>query len=206
MDAIVKKPRKPHYKQDAFGRWLRFEEGTGRYVQDWTTALYKRWRKPIRQWLSMRVGHIKRADLDDLAQEVFVRLLRYSADVAIENPQGYVFRIAANIANEWAERVVNRGGHIDIEDQEIQHFEQLIVEVDPESVANEIDETNTIWAAVQQLPTRQRRILLRHIRDGKTYKQIAAERGISYRIVLRDLTRAYVHLRSIMKRSDFDGY
>jgi RNA polymerase sigma-70 factor (ECF subfamily) len=206
MDDIVKRPRKPHYKQDALGRWLLFEETTGRYVHNWTAALYTRWRKPIRQWLSHRVGKIKTSDLDDLAQEVFVRLLKYSTQTEIENPQGYVFRIAANIANEWAERVVNRNPHIDVEDKEIQYFEQLIVDVDPESVANEIDETNTIWAAVQQLPQRQRRILLRHIRDGRTYKQIAAERGISYRIVLRDLTRAYVHLRLIMKRSDFDGY
>jgi hypothetical protein len=33
---------------------------------------FKRWRKPIRQWLSHR-SSVPTADLDDLAQEVFLR-------------------------------------------------------------------------------------------------------------------------------------
>lgn len=203
MDDVVKKPRKARYKQDAKGRWMRFEETTGRFVLDFTAVLYKRWYKPIRQWLRQRVGsRVRDTDLDDLAQEVFVRLLKYSSEEDIDNPQGYVFTIATNIVNEWAERVVNRNPHIHIEDKEIQHLEQLIVDANPENVAAGIDETNYIWTAVQQLPTRQRRVLLRHIRDGRTYKEIAAERGISCRIVLRDLTRAYAALRIILRQKD----
>ena len=49
--------------------------------------------------------------MDDLAQEVFLRLLRYSDEVAVENPQGYLFRIAANVANEWRDRSRVRQPH-----------------------------------------------------------------------------------------------
>src|SRR4029450_9475900 len=65
-------------------------------------AWFKRWRTPIRQWLSHR-SSVPTADLDDLAQEVFLRLLRYSDDVAIDNPQGYLFRLGANGAHELHE-------------------------------------------------------------------------------------------------------
>ena len=82
---------------------------------------FKRWRKPIRQWLSHR-SSVPSADLDDLAQEVFLRLLRYSDDVAIDNPQGYLFRIAANVANEWQERARHRKPHDDswLEDLQVE--------------------------------------------------------------------------------------
>ncbi len=54
---------------------------------------FKDWRKPVRQWLSRRAA-VPAAELDDLAQEVFLRLLRYSEKTAVENPLGYLLRIA----------------------------------------------------------------------------------------------------------------
>ena len=59
-------------------------------------------------------------DIDDLAQEVFLRLLRYSDDIAVDNPQGYLFRIAANVANEWRERSRVRKPHDDSWLEELQ--------------------------------------------------------------------------------------
>lgn len=45
------------------------------------------------------------------------------------------------------------------------------------------------------LPGRQRSVLIDHVERGLNYKEIARERGLTYRIVLRDLTRAYATLR-----------
>lgn len=151
---------------------------------------FKRWRKPIRQWLSHR-ENIKAADLDDLAQEVFVRLLRYSDDVAIDNPQGYLFRIAANVANEWEERARNRKLH----DADL--LDELIAESteEPEVIKEEEDEAQFITDAVMKLPPRQQEVLLLSVASGMTYKQIAVYKKISNRVVLRDLTRAYATLR-----------
>ena len=49
---------------------------------------------------------------------------------------------------------------------------------------------------------RQREFLLMHVNDGLTYKQIAEQRGLTYRIVLRDLTRAYAALRRHLVAED----
>jgi RNA polymerase sigma factor (sigma-70 family) len=160
-------------------------------------AWFKRWRKPIRQWLSHR-SSVPTADLDDLAQEVFLRLLRYSDDVAIDNPQGYLFRIAANVANEWQERARHRRPHDDswLEDLQVEFNDE------PENtIAREVAR-EYMQEAVNKLPRRQREVLLLHVNDGLTYKQIAERQGLTYRVILRDLTRAYSQLRMQLKQDD----
>ena len=158
---------------------------------------FKRWRKPIRQWLSHR-SSVPTADLDDLAQEVFLRLLRYSDDVAIDNPQGYLFRIAANVANEWQERARHRKPHDDswLEDLQVDFSDE------PENaIAREVAH-QYMQDAVNKLPRRQREVLLLHVNEGLTYKQIAERQGLTYRVILRDLTRAYSQLRAQLKQDD----
>ena len=55
---------------------------------------------------------------------------------------------------------------------------------------------------MDRLPPRQREVLLLHVNEGLTYKQIAQQRGLTYRIVLRDLTRAYSTLRMQLRLED----
>ena|GEM_PF-226729 len=158
---------------------------------------FKRWRKPIRQWLSHR-SSVPSADLDDLAQEVFLRLLRYSDEVAIENPQGYLFRIAANVANEWQERARHRKPHDDswLEDLQVEFNDE------PENAIAREMANKHMQAAVNRLPRRQREVLLLHVNEGLTYKQIAERQGLTYRVILRDLTRAYSQLRVQLRQDE----
>lgn len=130
------------------------------------------------------------SDVDDLAQEVFLRLLRYG-DATVDNPQGYLFRIAANVANEWRERARHRQPH-----EEAWLYElPMEAQHEPENVAARSSVRAHIAAAVQTLTPRQRQVLWLHVNEGLTYKQIAERLSITYRVVLRDLTRAYSRLR-----------
>lgn len=158
---------------------------------------FGKWRKPIRSWLRNRAS-VPPGDIDDLAQEVFLRLLRYSDDIAVDNPQGYLFRIAANVANEWRERSRVRKPHDDswLDELQIESGEQ------PENAFTRTRTNEYVQAAVDRLPPRQREVLLLHVNEGLTYKQIAQQRGLTYRIVLRDLTRAYSTLRMQLRLED----
>src|ERR1700732_2368661 len=71
---------------------------------------YRRWRAPLRKFLARR-GAVRSADLDDVAQEVFVRLLRYERAELVEHPQAYLFKMALNVAAEWAIRARNTQPH-----------------------------------------------------------------------------------------------
>jgi RNA polymerase sigma-70 factor (ECF subfamily) len=152
-------------------------------------AWFAHWRRPIRYWLSTR-SSVPTSDVDDLAQEVFLRLVRYG-NVEVENPQGYLFRIAANVANEWRERARRREAHDD------EALEELMLDArhEPQNIEARRRTLEHVRATVESLPARQRKILLLHVNEGLTYKQIAERMSITYRIVLRDLTRAYSRLR-----------
>ncbi|MFC4314931.1 RNA polymerase sigma factor [Steroidobacter flavus] len=174
------------------------QEARPRYNRDGRLIeWFGKWRKPIRSWLRNRAS-VPPGDIDDLAQEVFLRLLRYSDDVAVDNPQGYLFRIAANVANEWRERSRVRKPHDDSWLDEL----QIEARDEPENAFARTRADEYVQRAVDRLPPRQREVLLLHVNEGLTYKQIAQQRGLTYRIVLRDLTRAYSTLRMQLRLED----
>jgi RNA polymerase sigma factor (sigma-70 family) len=156
---------------------------------------FAKWRKPIRSWFRNRAS-VPPGEIDDLAQDVFLRLLRYSDDIAVENPAGYLFRIASNVANEWRERSRVKKPHDD------QGLDELLddTEHEPESVVEHEQFYAYVHARVDALKPRQRDYLILHVEHGLTYKQIAALRGSTYRIVLRELTGAYSKLRMQLDR------
>lgn len=158
---------------------------------------FGKWRKPIRSWLRNRAS-VPPGEIDDLAQEVFLRLLRYSDDVAVGNPAGYLFRIASNVANEWRERSRVRKPH------NAEWLDTILIEDErePENVVAHEQFDAYVHGTVDKLPPRQRAILLLHVNEGLTYKQIAQRLGLTYRIVLRELTRAYSTLRMQLRPED----
>jgi RNA polymerase sigma-70 factor (ECF subfamily) len=161
-------------------------KGRARLI-DW----FGRWRRPMRNWIASNAD-VPSCEVDDLTQEVFLRLLRYSDDVLVENPQGYLFRVATNYILEWRQRCRVRMPH------DAEWLDELLIEEgeEPENALARAWEHQCVRAEVDRLPARQREILVLHVVEGMTYRQIAQVRGITHRIVLRDLSRAYATLRS----------
>jgi RNA polymerase sigma factor (sigma-70 family) len=158
---------------------------------------FREWRKPVRHWLSRRAA-VPAAELDDLAQEVFLRLLRYSEKTAVENPLGYLLRIAGNVASEWRERARVSKPH------EQDWLDELLIEPDqePQNSVSQARTDESVQEAVDRLPRRQRDVLLLRVNEGLTYKQIADRLNLTPRVVLRDLTRAYSQLRMQLDPDD----
>ncbi len=77
-----------------------------RRLTDW----FHRWRRPLLRFLAAK-GAVCAADLDDVAQEVFLRLIRYPRSELVEHPQAYLFRMAANVAAERAMRARHSRPH-----------------------------------------------------------------------------------------------
>jgi RNA polymerase sigma factor (sigma-70 family) len=165
------------------------------------TAWFEVWRTSMCRWVSSR-SSIQAADLDDVAQEVFLRLLRYSDDAVVEHPQSYLFRIATNVVNEWRERARNSMPHDDVWLADL----QIEADNEPESSVENTLINAKVRNAVSQLPPRQREVLLLHIRDDLTYKQIAARLKLTTRVVRRDIARAYAQLRGELHSVDLDEF
>lgn len=164
------------------------------------TQWYDVWGTAMRRFLASR-SSIQPTDLDDVAQEVFLRLLRYGDEAVVEHPQSYLFRIAMNVVNEWRERSRNCLPH----DETWLADLQIEPDAEPESAVEHSLVSKKVRGAVSKLPPRQREVLLLHIRDDQTYKQIAHRLKLTPRIVRRDIARAYATLRGDLHAADLAG-
>lgn len=164
-------------------RSVREQEITMR-LSDW----FREWRSPLRQFLKAREA-VPNADLDDAAQEVFLRVMTYNRTELIEHPRAYLYRVAANVAAEWAGRVRCSRPH------ESEWLAGLLAKERPDQDAAAAELEEEVRCAVQTLKPRQRDILKLHYAEGLGYAEIAERLGTTKRSVKRALIRSYESLR-----------
>ena len=148
---------------------------------------FRRWRSPLRKLWSLSEN-----DLDDVAQEVFLRLLRYNKMEVIEHPQAYLFRMAANVVGEWNMRSRHRHPH------NARWLDDLQAESDPEREVAREGTYRQLRQALGDLSPRQREVLRLHFGEGLARPQIAERLEMSERSVKRDLIGAYATLRIVL--------
>jgi RNA polymerase sigma factor (sigma-70 family) len=158
---------------------------TQQRLTDW----FRQWRSPLRKFLITR-GAVRSDDIDDVAQEVFLRLLRYERAELVEHPQAYLFKMAANVAAEWAIRARSRHPH------EARWLRDLPAESQPEYDVARYAAHEELERALNRLPARQREVLRLHFAEGLEHAEIARRIGTSQRVVKRQLVKSYARLRS----------
>src|SRR5882724_10617485 len=63
----------------------------------------KRWNRSLLQFIGRRVR--ASVDIEDLAQETYLRLLRARDLGDVRNPQAYLLRVASHVVSEWRDRL-----------------------------------------------------------------------------------------------------
>jgi len=167
---------------------------------------YQQFRGVIEHALESRIG--RRADVDDLAQEVYLRLLRVPKPELINNPQAYLYKVALNVAEEWRQRAAQRHVHSE------EFLKEIQAEEDVETETRYEERELMIRNALNSLPLSSKTAVILHIRDGMTYEQVAAHMGTSRRAVKRYIAKGYDALRdkldvfkdsATLGRSDMKG-
>jgi RNA polymerase sigma-70 factor (ECF subfamily) len=153
-------------------------------LADW----FRQWRGPLRKYLRTR-RTVPAADLEDIAQEVFVRLMRYERTELVEHPQAYLYKMASNVAAEWAIRSRYSRPHAS------DWLAALTAADDPERSLSREQAEGAVLRAIETLTPQQRRMLKLHYFEGLGYAQIAEALGATHRTVKRVLTRSYGKLR-----------
>jgi RNA polymerase sigma factor (sigma-70 family) len=132
----------------------------------------------------------------DLAQEVYLRLLRMDDIGLIRNPRSFVIHLAAHAAHEWRMLARNRLQHSDEE------LHQLVAEsADPAEVLEEDARLHDLRQALATLSPKCQAVLLMHRRDGMTYREIAAQMKISVAMVKKYMARGLAACQKQMDRS-----
>ncbi len=139
-----------------------------------------------------------KADVPDLAQEVYLRMLRISNQDAIRNPVLYLYTVANNLVKEHAVLERRQASGVDIE--EVTSHEQL--EVLP-AFDGELDAARRaarLQVVLKQLrPKCQAAVLLRFT-HGLSYREVAIRLGVSPQMARKYVVQALSHCRRRMVR------
>lgn len=157
---------------------------SSRRLSDW----FRQWRRPLLKFLAARSA-VPAADLDDVAQEVFLRLIRYSRAELVEHPQAYLFKIASNVAAERALRIRHSRPH------EPRWLEALPADDRPQDTVARAAAQAEIERALATLSPREREVLKQQFFEGLGHAEIAERLGTSRRNVKRIVIKSYRKLR-----------
>lgn len=162
-------------------------------------AWFRQWRSPLRKFLIGK-GTVPASDLDDVAQEVFLRLMRYGRTELIEHPQAYLYKMAANVAAEWA----IRGRYM--RSREPEWLAGLAGDDRTDSLedqAGQVELQDEIEHALLTLTPQQRQVLKLQFYSGLSRTEIAGRLGLTERIVKRALMKSYEKLRQQLNTEAF---
>jgi RNA polymerase sigma factor (sigma-70 family) len=158
--------------------------------------LFAEHRRALQAYFYRRIR--SKADAPDLAQEVYVRMLRVSDPEAIRNPQLYLYTVASNLVKEHSVLDRRQGGRLDIDDVSVQQRLGDLPSLDSQLEASEM--ATRLGATLEQLPARWRTALILQYRYGLTYQEIADRLGVSASMVKKYLAQGLGHCRRHMAR------
>ena len=140
-------------------------------------------------------------DAEDILQDVFYRLVEANRLLMpIDHVTGWLFRVARNrIADLFRKKRPERFSSVAVadEDEDLLQLEDLLPSRDdsPEALYARNVLLDELTLAVDELPEEQRDVFVAHEFEGRTFREIAAETGVSINTLLSRKRYAVRHLR-----------
>ncbi|MGD0445497.1 MAG: RNA polymerase sigma factor [Edaphobacter sp.] len=141
--------------------------------------------------------------LDDLAQDVFLRLYRalpsFRGEALITT---YLYRIAVNVAqDEWKRRRRNRNTHVSLSDDASAWEERLAHPGrNAEQQIEEREFQHSVEEQLQRLSQIERTILVLYHQEERSYEQIAYALGMPIGTIRTHLHRSRKKLREALQQ------
>ncbi len=152
--------------------------------------------RPLQAFLYRRVR--RHPDAAELAQEVYLRMLRVPDMDAIRNPEAYLYTVASNLAKEHTREERRSAGMLDLDDAQVQ--EQLAQLPTFGAQLDAQQRTRRLREVLRQLPPKCQAAVILQYWHGLSYEEIAARLGISTHMVKKYLSQALAHCRRRMAR------
>jgi len=150
-------------------------------------ALYKDHAKELTSFASQRVGH---EDSRDVVHDAYVRLATYGEPESLQNPRAYLYRVTANVANDYGRRSIRRS---EVADPGSDPCEAISPTPGPDQQLEHRRTLERCLAALEKLPDIYRHVFLLHRVDGIPQAEISAALGIPKRTVERYIAKALAH-------------
>ncbi|MFA7586067.1 MAG: sigma-70 family RNA polymerase sigma factor [Novosphingobium sp.] len=142
----------------------------------------------IRSFISKRVNP---NDVDDVVQDVALRMHQRAGADGIDNVEGYLFQVARSVLADNGRRNQARmtSFHDPVENHSLPAEDRL-----PDRIIEDREELRHMLAALQNLPQRSRQAFTLHRFEDMSYADIAKHMGISVSAVEKNIMRAIRHL------------
>src|SRR6266851_7545481 len=138
-------------------------------------------------------------DAEDVLQDVFFELIEaYRLMKPIEQVGAWLFRVARNrIIDRFRKRRPEPVIPLNASEEDTLRLEDLLPSPDagPEAMYARSVLLEELAAALEELPEEQRDVFIAHEMDGRSFKQLARETGLSINTLLSRKHYAILHLR-----------
>lgn len=152
--------------------------------------LFREHNEALVRFLSLRLGSHQEAK--DVAQEAYVRILSLHEPGAISFLRAFLFKTAANIA---IDRVRSQQRRLHFSTAQL--FEELRPgPSSPEQLLGGVQELAVVQRLLSELPPKCRRALLLHRVSGLSTDDIAAQMGLSERMIRHYIMNGVAYCRS----------
>lgn len=149
----------------------------------------RHYQRAVRQFFFRRVS--AHSDVDDLVQESVTRFIVASRRDKVQQPLGYLFRIARNLLIDHARRNAGSGPASSVPDEEI----HVAVRAEQEDALHLADLESALNEALDELPAKCREAFILRRFHAMDTPAIAEHLGVSPRMVQKYLIRSMAHLR-----------
>ena len=163
------------------------------------SEVVKQERSRLRNFIRRRVPDPR--DAEDILQDVFYKLVEANRLLMpIDHVTGWLFRVARNrITDLFRKKKPESFSDTAFadEDGELLRLEDLLPSPadGPEALYARSVLLDEIEAAVDELPEEQREVFVAHELEGRSFKEMAAETGVSVNTLLSRKRYAVLHLR-----------
>lgn len=167
--------------------------------QAFVAELEKQHGQRLRRFLASRLRHGS-ADVSDLVQEVYLRLLRIDNHETIRSSEAYLFTTAFHVLHQHVMRRAALPETVEITEL-IDQMEGGAND-DPVRSAETAQHLVALQFALEALPPKAQAVLLLHRRDGYSLDEIALKLGFSRANAAKYLAKALAHCRQSLQTSD----
>lgn len=156
-------------------------------------------RSRLRNFIRRRVPDP--SDVEDIVQDVFFRLLEANRLLMpIDHVTGWLFRVARNrITDLFRKKKPELFSDAAVEDEEgeLMQIEDLLPspEAGPDALYLRHMLLDELELALDELPDEQREVFVAHELEGRSFREIAEETGVSVNTLLSRKRYAVLHLR-----------
>lgn len=168
-------------------------------MNDFATEAIKRYRRELHRFLMRRLRRPQ--DVEDLAQEVYLRLLRLDENKVVLKPLAYLYGISSHVLADYHLEIEQEREHVTVDSDAVEEWEDDVAHDHklnyPDVLADRINLQQQLEEFLSQLPPTHAAVLVAHKRDGMSYDEVAEKFGLSIHTVEKYVTQAKARIRAM---------